>query len=129
MTKRILIDSHVLIWLLFEEKEIGRECRAAIERADQSYISIASLWELTLKHNKGQLDYSPADMLAGYKAMGLELVNITEEHIMMTSGISLPHKDPFDTMLIAQAKAEDLVLVTADRQLLHSNYPTLDCRA
>lgn len=125
--KPVLIDSHVFIWLLFEEGRVTHKCRQAIANASEVYVSSASLWELTLKHNKGALKYSPELMVSGYKDLGASLLDVTEQHILETTGLDLPHKDPFYTMLIAQAVSEGMPLLTADRRLLDSAYETVDC--
>lgn len=125
---RILIDSHVYIWLLFEQHMVAKNCRQIVEEAEAAYVSAASLWELVLKANKGTLKYSPRDLIRGREELGVALLGVSEQHILDTSRLKMPHKDPFDTMLAAQAKAEGLVLLTADRYLLNSRYPAVDAR-
>lgn len=127
MRKYILIDSHVLIWLLFEPDRLSNAAIKVLKTADKVCVSIVSLWELTLKYNKGSLDYTPKSMIAGYKAAGLSLLSLTEQYVFATTKLNLQHKDPFDTMLIAQAKVEGYTLLTADKQLIDSPYPTISC--
>lgn len=128
MNEYLLIDSHVLIWLLFEPNMLSSTSRQSLEDAREVSISIASLWELILKHNKGLLRYSPKDIVAGYKVSGISLMGISEEHLLATTKVRLQHKDPFDTILVAQAKVEKTKLLTADRLLLDSPYATIDAR-
>lgn len=125
MNDRLLLDSHLLVWLLFEPNQLKPTTRQVLEEATELFISTASLWELTLKSNKGLLKYAPQTMMKGYKAAGLQLLNVTELHILATTSVKLLHKDPFDTMLIAQAISENMVLLTADVQLLDSPYKTI----
>lgn len=125
----ILADSHILIWVLFEPQQLTDRAKQYLQEADSVMISAASLWELILKANKGTLQYKAADILNGYKKAGFVRLDIKDEHIQQTSRISLPHKDPFDTLLLAQAQAEHLPLLTADQQLTAAKYKTLDARS
>ena len=124
----ILLDSHVLLWLLFKPDRLSVKVLELIETANVIYVSTASLWELILKYNKGKLDFAPKDILSGYKNSGIILMPIKERHLELLEKISLPQKDPFDTLLVAQAKSESLPLLTADIQLINSNYKTIDAR-
>lgn len=128
MDTPVLIDSHILIWLLFEPQHLSERCRRAVEEAQELYVSLASLWELTLKFNKGLLKYQPGTIAEGYKKMNITLLPVTEAHILATSTIDLPHKDPFDNLLVAQAKVGGMTLLTYDKQIIDSRYPTIDAR-
>lgn len=128
MSKRLLLDSHVVIWLLFEPKHVSSTCQDTITAAEEVFVSIASLWELTLKANKGLLRYNPKDIIAGRTAMGTSLLPITETHLSALNTTTLPHKDPFDTLLVTQAITEKLTFVTADKIILESACKTFDPR-
>lgn len=99
--KRILIDTHVLLWWLSGDTALGEKSQAMIaDEANEIYVSAASTWEMAIKRKKGLLEV-PDDF----------------EAIVEDSGfIELPmhHADPFDRMLIAQAQAEGLKLMTKD---------------
>lgn len=125
---RLLIDSHVMLWLLYEPERLSRSVRSAIEKADEVSVSLVSLWELAIKYGKGRLVYSPGQLTMGIGEAGFTELPVAHRHILKLPFVSLAHRDPFDTMLVAQAMSENLTLVTADRALLASEYPTLDAR-
>lgn len=127
---RLLIDSHVLLWTLYLPVKIGPQARDALSAADSVAISMASLWELAIKFTKGRLQHSPAALAMGVGTLGLDELGVGHRHLPKITELQLqlPHSDPFDVMLIAQAEADGLTLVTADRALLASPYSTLNAR-
>ena len=111
---KLLIDSHVVVWWLDEPGKLTAAARAAISNPDHEvFISAASIWELGLKQTKGKLRL-PQGYVNLLREDGFSFLPITTEHA--THSVSLPphHADPFDRMLIAQAMADSLVLVTRD---------------
>lgn len=122
---RLLVDSHVFVWLLYEPDKITDQWRTHIGTAEAVSVSIASLWELTLKHSKGKLRYGPAELTAGVDALNLELLPLKPEHLQVLPAVKLPHADPFDSLLVAQCQAEGCTLMTADSLLLQSAYVTV----
>ena len=128
MLDRLLIDSHVFIWLLYEPEKIGPRTIALIESAEEVYISIACLWELCLKSAKGKLAYTDEEITGGVSILALETLQISKEHLLKLTDINLPHSDPFDQLIIAQGLADGLALVTVDQNLLQSSYKTLNAR-
>jgi len=125
---KALIDSHVFLWLLFEPQAIGQTALDVIETSEEVFLSTVSLWELTLKAAKGKLPHDATEFVAGVGALGVEELPIEDRHLVALPRIDLPHGDPFDAMLVAQAQTDDLALITADRRLLASQYRTLDVR-
>lgn len=112
---RLLLDTHVAIWWLGGDRRLSPETRAAIESAAEAYLSVVSMWEILIKQDKGRLD-----LPAGFTDALLDdfaALPLTIDHVL--EGRSLPqvHRDPFDRMLVAQAVAEGLTIVTADRAL------------
>ena len=128
MSDRILLDSHILVWIIFEPENLSTYTIEDLKQASELYVSIVSIWELALKHKKGKFAYNPADITSGYKKAGIELLDLKEEHIKQMGNIRLSHKDPFDELLVAQAKSESILLLTADSQLIDSMYQTIDAR-
>lgn len=116
--RELLIDSHQLIWILFEPERISRQTRRVLTEADVIYVSLASIWELALKHNKGKLAYSPKELLEGVKVLSAQLLYIEPAHVLMLERIKTVHQDPFDRLLLAQAAEDDLMFLTADKELL-----------
>lgn len=125
---KILVDSHIFLWLLYKPQNITKSTEKTIQTAEYVGVSIITLWELAIKHKLGKLRFSTEELLEGIKAMEFPLLLCQPNHIVTLKHINLLHKDPFDALLIAQAKAEGLVLLTADKQLLDSRYKTIDAR-
>lgn len=125
---RLLLDSHLLLWLLYKPSAISSAALETMQSANALTVSVISLWELAIKHKKGKLRFATEDLIQGIEQLGLTMLPCLPDHITAYKNIELPHKDPFDTILIAQAKQEGLTLLTADQQLLDSEYPTLDAR-
>lgn len=124
---RVLIDSHVLIWLLYEPEKVSVKAKELIQTADVVYVSAVSLWELTLKFGKGKLAYSPAELVQGVGALNLNKLPLRDEHILTILDIQLTHKDPFDALLVAQSESESCIFLTADSHILESKYRTVQC--
>jgi PIN domain nuclease of toxin-antitoxin system len=128
MSSKILIDSHILVWLLYEPDKITAQARDILQNADVVYFSPVSLWELTLKFSKGKLAYEPTELAQGVEALNLDRLQLRDVHITAILDIQLPHKDPFDTLLIAQSETEGCTFLTADGHILESTYNTFGCR-
>src|SRR5215207_5198117 len=105
----LLLDTHVLLWLLDDNPRLGIDARERITAGAAVYVSAASTWELAIKAAIGKLTL-PDDL---------------DDAIDLTA---LPHKDPFDALLVAQAKVERLTLLTADEKLLLALPEAVDAR-
>jgi PIN domain nuclease of toxin-antitoxin system len=122
---KLLVDSHILVWLLYEPERFSDEVKSKIESADVVHVSVASLWELAEQNAEKKLIYAPEALVAGIDALGLTLLDISQAHTVAVGAISDEVKDTFDRMLIAQGKYEGCTLVTANKTLLRSGYETL----
>ena len=110
---RILLDTHLLLWAVAEPKKLPAAARKRIESA-HVFVSAASIWEVSIKAALGKLKADAASLLAEIEPAGFELLPITGEHAAAVAKLPGLHADPFDRMLVAQAKCEPLVLVTND---------------
>ena len=119
---RLLLDSHVALWALGDPGELSDECSHHLRGADEVYFSAVTPWELGIKRAKGTIIY-PDDLVGELAACGFEELPITAAHADAATRLPPHHADPFDRMLVAQAQAESLTLVTADRQLLAYDVP------
>ena len=113
---RILLDTHTLIWwfegssrLLPSTVELIADARATV------VVSVATVWEIEIKRALGTLT-APDDVLAQVAASGFDLLPINGEHAVAAARLPRHHDDPFDRLLIAQAIAEGLTVVTRDHR-------------
>ncbi|MGH3964936.1 MAG: type II toxin-antitoxin system VapC family toxin [Pseudonocardiaceae bacterium] len=122
---RLLLDTHTLIWWLEGGVRLREESRAAIRsRANEVRISPVSAVEISIKVAKGKLD-APGDLVAQIARHGFTALPVTIEHGMAMLGFSANHGDPFDRLIIAQARCEGLTIVTADRTFAAYDVPIL----
>lgn len=112
---RLLLDTHVLIWW-DEGATISAEADKAIREADQVYVSAVSGWEIAIKTALGRLQ-TKRTVTAAAEDSGFEELPVRLAHAESLAALPPHHRDPFDRMLIAQARAERLTLVTRDRAL------------
>lgn len=113
---RLLLDTHALLWWLSDDPSLGKRARTAIASTTNTVlVSAASAWEVTTKVRLGKLaaaDELAADFLSFIEREGFEALPISVEHAARAGLLAGTHKDPFDRMLIAQAQAENLTLVS-----------------
>jgi PIN domain nuclease of toxin-antitoxin system len=114
---RLLLDTQVFLWWLADSRRLNVPARALIGKADEVLVSTASLWEATVKIGLGKLDADVDELIGGIEASGFRELAIRASHVAALAHLPLHHRDPFDRMLVAQALAEPLRLVTADRAL------------
>ena len=113
---RALLDTHALLWWLDGDRRLSRRARAVIgNERNTVLVSAASAWEIATKARLGRLPAAldvAADLPAILTAQGFDSLDITVAHGQHAGSLAGPHRDPFDRMLIAQAQAENLPLVT-----------------
>jgi PIN domain nuclease of toxin-antitoxin system len=122
---RLLLDSHVALWWLADDPALGPSCRAQIGDADEVLVSAVTPWELGIKRALGKIDY-PGQLVDALGESGFGFLSITASHAELAPSLPAHHGDPFDRMLIAQAQLEQLVLVSADRNLRQYEVDLLD---
>jgi len=124
--KRLLLDTHVLLWWLSDDSQLGAESREAISNPrNQVYVSAASTWEISIKKSIGKLT-APEDLDAIVESEGFDKLPITLFHGEQAGLLPERHKDPFDRMLIAQAQSDGLVIVTNDEKITQFSIRTMD---
>lgn len=111
---KLLLDTHILLWWLADDPSLPDRAREAIaDPGTTVLVSAASAWEIAIKRAAGKLE-APDDLLDVIDANGFQGLAITAEHALRAGGLPAHHADPFDRMLLAQATAERLTLVSVD---------------
>ncbi len=113
---RLLLDTHSLLWFLAGHRRLSHRARRAAESpANAVYISAVSGYELAYKRMRGQLDFAIVDELSEYvqRARLIELP-VTLAHTVAAGELPWLHRDPWDRVLVAQARSESLTIVTTD---------------
>ena len=118
-----LLDTHVLLWAMFQPDRLSPALRAAVEAARPCKVSAVSVWEIGIKRALGKLP-APPDMVGRIRAVGFDLLPVSAEHAEAAAALPLHHHDPFDRMLVAQAQSEDVPIVTADAKLARYDVET-----
>ena len=124
--KRLLLDTHVLLWWLTDDPGLGPHTRELVaDRRNEVYVSAASTWEISIKRQKGLLE-APDNMDAFVEDEGFLKLDISLFHGDQAGSLPDIHRDPFDRMLIAQAQAEGLELVTHDAMIRKYGIKVID---
>ena len=114
---RLLLDTHVALWALLDDKRLPERGRELIADEDNSVtVSAASVWEIAIKHGlqRGDMPISSTQALRWFRRAGYDLLDIKAEHAVAVEKLPPLHGDPFDRLLVAQALTEPLHLLTHD---------------
>jgi PIN domain nuclease of toxin-antitoxin system len=114
---RLLVDTHAFLWHRVGDRRLSDAARSAIDDAATDwYLSAASVWEIAIKAGLGRitLPSTVSEYIADKTREGLQVMAIEGRHAAAVERLPSHHHDPFDRLLIAQAKAEQLTIVTAD---------------
>ncbi|BEN62493.1 MAG: type II toxin-antitoxin system VapC family toxin [Serratia marcescens] len=112
--KRLLLDTHALLWWLIDDACLGANAKRQIaDPGNAVYVSAASIWEISIKQAQGKLAL-PEDIFAIIEAEDFLSLPMDAFHCQQAGQLPPYHQDPFDRMLIAQAQAEGLTLISAD---------------
>lgn len=112
---RLLLDTHIVLWAMADDARLPVPLRDAITGAETLFISAVTVWEVAIKRALGKLAV-PDDLFDRALAAGARPLPIGWTHAQAAAGLPLHHADPFDRMLIAQARTEAMTLVSMDRQ-------------
>lgn len=117
----LLLNTHTFLWFIDDDPRLSPLAARRIGDPDaRVFVSVVSAWEIVIKLGTGKLtlgrpfaDLWPESLAAN----GFEALNVTVEHVLALEPLPLHHRDPFDRLLVAQAMAEGLLLVSADSAL------------
>lgn len=122
----MLLDIHAFLWWLSEDPSLGNKVRGLMaDPRNHVYVSAATTWEIAIKKAKGLLK-SPPDLDRIVEDEGFDRLAISLFHGEQAGALPDIHRDPFDRMLIAQAQAEGLELVTVDRNISRYGVKVID---
>lgn len=125
---RLLLDTHVFLWLQTEPERLGAHLPAVEDESTDLLVSAASSWEIAIKHGLGRLELpEPPGRYVPDRLRAIDAQPVAVEHAHALAVASLPrlHRDPFDRLLVAQSQALDAPIVTADPSVAQYDVATL----
>lgn len=122
-----LLDTHAFLWWFTSPEKIESKARKIIRnKSNHIYLSTASFWEMAIKKSLGRLTL-PHNLIEAVAAEGFKMLPILPEEALGVADLPLLHADPFDRLLIMQAKLHDLIIITSDTKM--SEYPVVTLQA
>ena len=119
----IMLDTHILLWMIFGDEQLSQKARMLIKQnIGRIYYSIASMWEVQIKYMLGKMPLSGIEFMHYCEQSGYHKLPIDDLHVVELAGLVLdedapPHNDPFDRIMISQAKAEGFLFLSHDSML------------
>lgn len=114
---KLLLDTHLLLWWMASDPSLSNQARALIaDPANTIFVSAVSLWEIWLKASIGKLRIAP-EFEERLSTESFESLPLTAKHVRQIASLAWHHRDPFDRMLVAQALADNMTLLSADRAI------------
>jgi PIN domain nuclease of toxin-antitoxin system len=121
----LIIDTHAALWFLEGDSRLSATARVLIEDDGiERRLSAASVWEVAIKRRLGKL-VAPADFHVHLGKQGVRGLPITDAHAVRIADLPMHHRDPFDRILVAQAEAEGMSILSVDRRLHAYGVPVL----
>ncbi len=119
----IMLDTHILLWMIFGDEQLSQKARMLIKQnIGRIYYSIASMWEVQIKYMLGKMPLSGIEFMHYCEQSGYHKLPIDDLHVVELAGLvrdedAPPHNDPFDRIMISQAKAEGFLFLSHDSML------------
>jgi PIN domain nuclease of toxin-antitoxin system len=119
---RLLVDTHIAIWSVLDDPKLSKQARELLsDPTSEPFVSVISIWEIAIKHRlarrSAEMPVSATDALDWLERAGFAVLPVSAPHAIRAEQLTLPQSDPFDRMLLAQALAESMPLVTHDARL------------
>jgi len=124
----VLLDTHALLWFYSGDAQLSLTSQALIkDTSNNCYVSIASIWEITIKYNIGKLELENplTDLFEFIKRNQISVIPIEFDHLLKLSSLPLIHRDPFDRIIIAQGITEKLTVISKDRFFTDYDLPII----
>jgi len=126
---RVLLDTHILLWAIAGSDKLSDKAKDVINSKDNDiYYSTASIWEVSIKHSihPENMPLSGKELSEYCQESGYEMLSIRDEHVFALEKLTRPqdvpkHNDPFDKIMVAQAKSEDMIFLTHDALIPYYN--------
>lgn len=125
-----LMDTNALLWLLWNDPRLGPAARAFIaDPGNRKFVSPVSIYEIAYKYAQGRLEKPvPGNLEVAISGRGFHVLRLNALHAERAGRMDYSNSDPHDRMLVVQALTEGLILITADRDMLRHEVPTLNAR-
>lgn len=121
MNKVYLLDTHIWLWINTDLERLRSDIRDLLANRDNElYLSVASVWEIVVKYTLGKLplpEHPTSYIPSRQKLTGVRPLPIEQSHVLEVGNLPAHHADPFDRLIVAQARKDNMVLVTADATL------------
>jgi PIN domain nuclease of toxin-antitoxin system len=118
---RLLLDTQAFLWFVTDDPRLGAAAKTAIEDAgNERLLSIASVWEMAIKHGTGKLSFTePFNqfIISETATNSIEFLPVSLQHAIAVALLPLHHRDPFDRLLIVQATSENIPIVSSDQAM------------
>jgi PIN domain nuclease of toxin-antitoxin system len=114
---RLLLDTNVLLWAMAGDARVEALRERLLDEDNEVFVSAASYWEVAIKAGLGKLDVDVGELRRAVRLSGFVELPVLGAHTEQLAGLPALHRDPFDRLLVAQAQAEPMRLLTADRLL------------
>lgn len=123
----LLLDTHTLIWFLLGNRRLSQAARRAIENTkNRALVSSVSGYEIAIKCMQGKIDFTVSNTLStALRGARFDELPVSMAHAIAAGQLAGPHRDPWDRLLMAQSRAEDLTLVTGDSTIASYGVKTL----
>jgi PIN domain nuclease of toxin-antitoxin system len=122
---RLLLDTHVVLWEQSGVRTVGPKAEAALQAATELLFSVVSFAEIGVKCATGKLEV-PVDLRDRVVDGGVRILGLAPDHGLRIAELPLHHRDPFDRLLVSQARCEGLTLLTADPKVARYDVPTIN---
>ncbi|MFC7546518.1 type II toxin-antitoxin system VapC family toxin [Plantactinospora sp. GCM10030261] len=120
----LLLDTHVVIWWLVDDTTLSEDFKDQLDHEPDIYVSAATVWEVAIKQAIGKLK-EPADLAERIRNSAFRELPIRSEHAIAAGRLPMIHRDPFDRILVAQARCEGLTIATRDAGIRKYEVPVL----
>ncbi len=121
---KLLLDTNVLIWWMEDNPRLGSKARNLLANpSNLLVVSVVSIWEITMKWRIGKHSDAGAAYASFASEEGVTLISVTPDHVAAVETLAMHHRDPFDHMIIAQARVEGARIITSDAEMARYGVP------